>query len=609
MQAVKSFFQWDWDARDVPALLRDGTRTDLEYVLIRRSKQFLSIAKPTSDDKMALRLDVSKELASKQKEDGVAMEILHPSLAAAAELAKERFHCELALAHMNVVLYMSASLMARTGSADSSRAGVRRRAHGAPQASSSTGKDTFDVNSPATGNLVGEAPEVSESLVNDAVQAAASAAAGWRRLSQAQRAAYLQSCANVLRDNLLPLATLQTNESGRPLPETRIEVLVAAANFEAAGKLLDIDQGEVISEDESKKVVVRRSPLGVWGDSDSSNWGSSGESVRYIYTGTSKGGGKHGKGKGFGFGKDKGWDSSTTTGTATHTLEDGPVPLPVGEVPKLSVSEAHQLAALHSKAGDSEQAQKYKQLALALERSEHPPEVSPQQRVQQAHAKVRRIEKNLKTEFTKLTNWRSEVEAQRQNVSEMHEELIRAGAEYKQMMFANKSPLQSLTFATKSRLSWLRWKSMWQPGIPGSQGGGSCGVAVFARSWLGVIDVPEFEGEAGRSFVCKVHSPAIPSFLLRPLYLQRSVGVDEHNGKSRGEPPSTFRKLLFKALAHPEDPVVRGLKWLDAQVRALKSELECQKPQVAAIAHSLLPPPATARTAQRKHPEVFSARW
>merc|ERR1719437_333596 len=39
--------------------------------------------------------------------------------------------------------------------------------------------------------------------------------------------------------------------------------MVAAANFEAAGKLLDIDEGEVISEDESKTVVVRRSPLGV----------------------------------------------------------------------------------------------------------------------------------------------------------------------------------------------------------------------------------------------------------------------------------------------------------------------------------------------------------
>lgn len=73
----------------------------------------------------------------------------------------------------------------------------------------------------------------------------------------------LQSCADALRANLEALATLQTNESGRPLAETRLEVIVAAASFENAARFLDVSQERLISEDEEKKVVIRRMPVGV----------------------------------------------------------------------------------------------------------------------------------------------------------------------------------------------------------------------------------------------------------------------------------------------------------------------------------------------------------
>lgn len=124
-------------------------------------------------------------------------------------------------------------------------------------------KDTFPVSSPATGSLVGLAPQVSAAQIKAAVESAHRAASPWAALSAAERHAALKCCAEKLRAELEPLATLQTNESGRPLPETRIEILVAAANFENAGRLLDISKQEDICEDEHKKVVVRRVPLGV----------------------------------------------------------------------------------------------------------------------------------------------------------------------------------------------------------------------------------------------------------------------------------------------------------------------------------------------------------
>eukprot|EP00439_Symbiodinium_sp_Y106_P086522 s171_g33.t3 len=122
---------------------------------------------------------------------------------------------------------------------------------------------SFRVTSPATGDLVGVAPNASKEMIEAAVVAAARAAPGWAALRHAERAAMLQSCADALRANLEALATLQTNESGRPLAETRLEVIVAAASFENAARFLDVSQERLISEDEEKKVVIRRMPVGV----------------------------------------------------------------------------------------------------------------------------------------------------------------------------------------------------------------------------------------------------------------------------------------------------------------------------------------------------------
>eukprot|EP00931_Biecheleriopsis_adriatica_P056710 TRINITY_DN33619_c0_g1_i1.p1 TRINITY_DN33619_c0_g1~~TRINITY_DN33619_c0_g1_i1.p1 ORF type:complete len:908 (+),score=192.99 TRINITY_DN33619_c0_g1_i1:33-2756(+) len=122
---------------------------------------------------------------------------------------------------------------------------------------------SFKVSSPATGDLVGMAPNASKAQISAAVEAASRAAEAWGSMPHTERAAILESCAALLRSKLEPLAILQTNESGRPIPETRLELIVAAASFENAARLLNIEQEKVISVDEEKKVVVRRSPIGV----------------------------------------------------------------------------------------------------------------------------------------------------------------------------------------------------------------------------------------------------------------------------------------------------------------------------------------------------------
>ena len=123
---------------------------------------------------------------------------------------------------------------------------------------------TFEVRNPATGNRVGAAPIASEELIDAAIVGAHRAGPSWAALPNEKRRALLTECARILREDMLSLATLQTNESGRPIAETKLEIFVAAANFENAAKVLDIDNEEEVIEDRApKRIVVKRSPIGV----------------------------------------------------------------------------------------------------------------------------------------------------------------------------------------------------------------------------------------------------------------------------------------------------------------------------------------------------------
>jgi len=124
-------------------------------------------------------------------------------------------------------------------------------------------KESFNVRAPANGVLVGVAPQASYGQIVSAIEAAGRAKQYWSNLPHDVRKHALASCAAALREHAEALATLQTNESGRPIAETRIELAVAAACFDKAGVSLDISVEDEIEEDDVKRVVVRHCPLGV----------------------------------------------------------------------------------------------------------------------------------------------------------------------------------------------------------------------------------------------------------------------------------------------------------------------------------------------------------
>jgi acyl-CoA reductase-like NAD-dependent aldehyde dehydrogenase len=120
--------------------------------------------------------------------------------------------------------------------------------------------DTFDVINPATGTAFTTAPECTKAQLDAAMQAAADAYRTWRR-DEAARREVLQKCAAVITERAGELAPILTQEQGKPLPQAFAEIMGAAMWFNYTATLeIPI---EVLQDDESGRIEVRRRPLGV----------------------------------------------------------------------------------------------------------------------------------------------------------------------------------------------------------------------------------------------------------------------------------------------------------------------------------------------------------
>lgn len=123
--------------------------------------------------------------------------------------------------------------------------------------------DHQEIFNPATGASLGLAPLSQESDVDVAVEAARRAQKDWSLVSDQERRALVSRVAQVLEENAEYLAELITREQGKPLsgPGSRFEMqgCVAWTQVPAALEL----PPEVVHEDDTRKDVLHRVPLGV----------------------------------------------------------------------------------------------------------------------------------------------------------------------------------------------------------------------------------------------------------------------------------------------------------------------------------------------------------
>jgi succinate-semialdehyde dehydrogenase / glutarate-semialdehyde dehydrogenase len=125
-------------------------------------------------------------------------------------------------------------------------------------------RGVVDVDNPATGEIIGRTPALGAVETRLAIEAAHHAFPAWRRRTAKERAAVLRRWSDLMLSNQEDLARLMTIEQGKPLSESRSEVLYAAAFLEWFGEEAKRAYGETIpSHQPDKRIVVVKEPIGV----------------------------------------------------------------------------------------------------------------------------------------------------------------------------------------------------------------------------------------------------------------------------------------------------------------------------------------------------------
>lgn len=124
--------------------------------------------------------------------------------------------------------------------------------------------NALKVTNPATNEVIGEVPNVTEALINDAIDASYQAFSSWSKLTATERADYLHAWAKNLLHKKEKLASIMTEEQGKPYSESlgEIEGCVQFIKWNAEeGKRI---YGEIIPPSSpNQRISVIKQPVGV----------------------------------------------------------------------------------------------------------------------------------------------------------------------------------------------------------------------------------------------------------------------------------------------------------------------------------------------------------
>src|SRR5712692_10243186 len=124
--------------------------------------------------------------------------------------------------------------------------------------------ETFPVVDPATGEELARVPRMGAAETRRALEAARDAYPAWRARTAKERAAILRRWADLMLAHQEDLALLLTLEQGKPLAESRIEIVYAASFLEWFGEEAKRVYGDTIpTYAADRRIVVLKEPVGV----------------------------------------------------------------------------------------------------------------------------------------------------------------------------------------------------------------------------------------------------------------------------------------------------------------------------------------------------------
>ena len=123
---------------------------------------------------------------------------------------------------------------------------------------------SFAVTNPATGESIATVPSVSAAQVEQAVEAAENALKTWKLTTSKERSTLLRKWFNLIVANQEDLAVILSTEQGKPLTESRGEILYGASFIEWFAEEAKRTYGDVIPHDKhGRRLVVIKQPVGV----------------------------------------------------------------------------------------------------------------------------------------------------------------------------------------------------------------------------------------------------------------------------------------------------------------------------------------------------------
>jgi succinate-semialdehyde dehydrogenase/glutarate-semialdehyde dehydrogenase len=123
---------------------------------------------------------------------------------------------------------------------------------------------TIQVSNPATDEILGTVPSVSEQETLEVIAAAEKAFASWRQLTAAERCLRIRKLYELMIENEDDLARIMTLEQGKPLQEAKGEIRYSAGFLQWFSEEGKRAYGEIIPAPKtSQRIVVIREPIGV----------------------------------------------------------------------------------------------------------------------------------------------------------------------------------------------------------------------------------------------------------------------------------------------------------------------------------------------------------